>query len=103
MFLLDSSGSVGSTNFKKMLGFVKNVANNFDIGPQDVQVGVDTFQTTHKAEFNLNTYQDKQHMLTAINNIKYTQGLTHTGEAIRFLRSDSFTAAHGLYNLTLSC
>ena len=80
-----------------MLGFVRNVANNFNIGPKDVQIGVDTFQTTHKAEFNLNTYPDKQHMLNAISNIKYQRGLTHTGEAIRFMTSDSFTAAHGLY------
>ena len=95
VFLLDSSGSVGSSNFQKMLGFVKNVANSFDIGPTDVQIGVDTFQTSHKAEFNLNTYSDKQRMLTAINNIKYTTGLTHTGDAIRFMRTDSFSAAKG--------
>ena len=95
VFLLDSSGSVGSTNFRKMLGFVNNVANGFNIGPQDIQIGVDTFQTGHKAEFNLNTYSSKQSMLAAINNIKYTQGLTHTGEAIRFMRTDSFKAAHG--------
>ena len=78
-----------------MLGFVRNVANTFHVGPKDVQIGVDTFQTTHKAEFYLNTFQDKQRMLTAINNIKYTQGLTHTGEAIRFMANDSFSAAHG--------
>ena len=96
VFLLDSSGSVGQTNFKKMLGFVRNVANSFNIGPADVQIGVDTFQTSHKAEFNLNTYPDKQHMLTGINNIKYSSGSTHTGEAIRFMTSDSLTAAHGM-------
>ena len=96
VFLLDSSGSVGATNFQKMLGFVRNVANNFNIGPNAVQIGVDTFQTSHKAEFYLNTYSTKQPMLTAINNIKYIQGLTHTGEAIKFVADDSFSAAHGL-------
>ncbi|MEW8562772.1 MAG: VWA domain-containing protein [Candidatus Thiodiazotropha sp.] len=78
-----------------MLGFVRNVANSFNVGPGDVQIGVDTFQTTYKSEFNLNAFTDKQRMLSAINNIKYTQGLTHTGEAIRFMTTDSFTAAHG--------
>ena len=95
MFLLDSSGSVGATNFQKMLGFVRNVANSFNIGPKDVQIGVDTFQTTVKSEFNMNTYTSKQPMLAAINNIHYQPGLTHTGEAISFMANDSFSAAHG--------
>lgn len=93
--MLDSSGSVGAANFQKMLGFVRNVANSFSVGLRDVQIGVDTFQTTHKAEFYLNTYSSKQPMLNAINNIQYTQGLTHTGEAISFMANDSFSAAHG--------
>lgn len=80
-----------------MLGFVRNVANSFNIGPLDVQIGVDTFQTSHKAEFYLNTYSSKQPMLNAINNIQYVQGLTHTGEAIAFMTNDSFSAAHGLF------
>ena len=100
MFLLDSSGSVGATNFQKMLGFVRNVANNFNIGPNAVQIGVDTFQTSHKAEFRLNTYSSKQPMLAAINNIHYQPGLTHTGEAIRFMAGDSFSAAHGLLRIS---
>ena len=95
VFLLDSSGSVGSSNFQKMKGFVRNVANSFNIGPHDVQIGVDTFQSTHKAEFNLNSFNNKQQMVTAISNIRYSSGGTHTGEAIRFLRTNSFTAAHG--------
>ena len=103
VFLLDSSGSVGSANFQKMLGFVRNVANSFNIGPKDVQIGVDTFQTSVKSEFNLNTYPTKQPMLSAINNIKYTQGLTHTGQAISFMANDSFTIAHGLYSLQELC
>ena len=78
-----------------MKGFVRNVANSFNIGPHDVQIGVDTFQSTHKAEFNLNSFNNKQQMVTAISNIRYSSGGTHTGEAIRFLRTNSFTAAHG--------
>ncbi|XP_061197993.1 uncharacterized protein LOC133206079 [Saccostrea echinata] len=95
VFLLDSSGSVGSTNFNKMLKFVEGVAQTFNIGPNDVQIGVDTFSTGHKAEFNLNSHLDKQSLVTAISHIPYKSGSTHTGEAIQFMHANSFTAAAG--------
>ncbi|WAR30004.1 COCA1-like protein [Mya arenaria] len=83
MFLLDSSGSVGSPNFQTMKGFVHDMMNSFNIGPNAVQVGVDTFQTSVKAEFYMNTYQDRPSVQQAINNIAYHSGLTNTGEALR--------------------
>lgn len=97
VFLLDASGSVGSTNFQKVKDFVHDMMNSFNIGPTAVQVGVDTFQSNVKSEFNMNKYSDRPAIQNAINNIQYTAGGTHTGEAIRFVRSDSFSSAAGLY------
>ncbi|WAR30023.1 MATN1-like protein [Mya arenaria] len=77
-----------------MKGFVHDMMNSFNIGPNAVQVGVDTFQTSVKAEFYMNTYQDRPSVQQAINNIAYHSGLTHTGEALRFMHTDSFSAAH---------
>lgn len=81
-----------------MLTFVQDVAKNFQIGPNDVQLGVDTFQTSHKTEFNMNKYQDKTQLLAAIPKIAYHGGTTHTGEAIQFLHGTSFSAAAGNIN-----
>jgi len=38
VFLLDSSGSVGSANFQKMKAFVHDMMTSFNIGPNAVQV-----------------------------------------------------------------
>ena len=95
VFLLDSSGSVGSPNFQKMLTFVNDVVKNFNVGPADVQVGVDTFSTGKKAEFNLNKFHDKTALMNAVKKIHYTSGSTHTGEAIKFMHENSFSAAAG--------
>ncbi|WAR30003.1 MATN1-like protein [Mya arenaria] len=32
-FILDSSGSIGATNYQKMLQFVRDVTSKFDVGP----------------------------------------------------------------------
>ena len=38
MFVLDSSASEGRSNFQKQVDFVRDVAYQFSIGPQNVQV-----------------------------------------------------------------
>lgn len=95
VFLLDSSGSVGSTDFQKMLKFVEGVADKFNIGPNDIQIGVDTFQSSVKSEFNLNKYLDKTALKNAISSIVYHTGGTNTGPAIKFMTTDSFSTAAG--------
>ena len=70
MFLLDKSGSVKQENFNKMLQFVKDVASNFDIGPNDVQVGVDTFSTSFNSEFTLGQYGTKTDVANAVDQIQ---------------------------------
>ena len=96
VFLLDASGSVGSTNFGKVKSFVHDLMTSFDIGSNAVQIGVDTFQTNHKAEFELNTYNTTRDVQAAINSITYAAGGTHTGEALKFVREHSFAAAQGM-------
>ena len=69
VFLLDKSGSVGQSNFNKMLEFVKDVSSNFDIGPNDVQIGVDTFSTSFSTEFTLGKFADKHGVSAAVDRI----------------------------------
>ncbi|XP_035826806.1 uncharacterized protein LOC101848762 [Aplysia californica] len=95
VFLLDESGSVGQSNFDKMLSFVQNVANDFTIGPNDVQVGVDTFSTSFGTDFHLKDHLSKPSLLSAVKNIHYSGGGTNTGDAIGHMTRESFTAAAG--------
>ncbi|GFR96142.1 collagen alpha-5(VI) chain, partial [Elysia marginata] len=95
VFLLDKSGSVGQTNFDKMLTFVKNVARDFNIGPNDVQIGVDTFSTGFDHEFKLNAHGDKASLTQAVSGVSFTGGGTNTGNAIKNMRQQSFTANSG--------
>ena len=69
VFLLDKSGSVQQTNFNKMMQFVKNVVSDFTLGPNDVQVGVDTFSTSFHPEFTLGQYTNTADINQAVDNI----------------------------------
>lgn len=83
VFILDSSGSIGQTNYNKMLSFVRDVTSKFDIGPNKIQVGVEIFSDRSFIQFHLNKYSDIQTLDTAIANIPYKRGTTNTGQALK--------------------
>ncbi len=89
IFLLDSSTSEGSANFKKQLAFVSNFIDGFDIGPGAVQVSVVTYSSSAFAQFFLNDYTSKAALKAAIANIHYASGQTHTGSALAYVRNES--------------
>ena len=95
MFLLDSSVSVGTTNFEKQKNFVADFAGTFDISPNSVRVGVVTFASEPNNEFNLNTFQSRDETVNGINNIGYIFGGTRTDLALTYAAENSFTVASG--------
>ena len=93
-FLLDTSSSVGSEEFAKVRDFVKAFVQNFDIGPDSVNIGVTTFETTPQSEFWLNDYTNKTALLEAIDQIRYSGGFTFTAEALQFIQDNAFTKVY---------
>jgi len=90
MFLLDASGSVGSSNFAQELQFVSSFAAHLPIGVNDIQIGVTTFSTLTHPQFNLNNYHDSASLIHAILHIPYQSGGTNTGEAITYVAQHNF-------------
>ena len=95
VFLLDSSGSVGQTNFSRMLNFTKDIINKLTIGRGAIQVGVDIYHTPVDHAFKLNRYDNAADMISHLDTLTYQGGETHTGRALRFLRQDSFNTTSG--------
>lgn len=96
MFILDSSGSIGTTNFQKIRNFVNTVIDDLEIGPTRSQVGVIVFSSTAFVSFNLTTYSDKETLTSAVNDtvtIPYIGGGTHTEDALYLLIRQGFTGA----------
>lgn len=95
VFLLDSSGSVGLTNFNQIKNLVKIFVEKSVIGPSNVQVSVVSFSTTVIENFKLSRYQSKWDLLIALNAVQYSGGSTHISEAILHAIQHSFTQAAG--------
>ncbi|XP_078676751.1 uncharacterized protein LOC144913731 [Branchiostoma floridae x Branchiostoma belcheri] len=89
VFLVDGSTSVGPNEFDKSKAFLRNVINQFQIGPDATKVGVIQYSSTVREEFSLNRYLTKQDVMRAIDRIPFLGGFTRTGEAITFMKQHS--------------
>ncbi|KAK3784815.1 hypothetical protein RRG08_066336 [Elysia crispata] len=96
VFLVDASGSVGSFNFRKTLDFVESVVNGLNIGPFEVRVGLIRFASSPSLQFHLNTYTDKQSVLSRVSATSYTGGGTDTARGLAYATDVSFTAINGM-------
>uniref|UniRef100_A0A3Q3EBL5 VWFA domain-containing protein n=1 Tax=Hippocampus comes TaxID=109280 RepID=A0A3Q3EBL5_HIPCM len=95
VFLVDSSGSIGSTDFQEVRRFLRTVVSEFDIGPDNVRVGLAQCNQDPFLEFSLMEHLDKDSLLAELDNLPFRGGCTETGEAIDFIRTQLFNESAG--------
>lgn len=96
VFVLDSSGSVGSANFKMVKDFVEDVVKGYDIGLDKTRIGVIKYSTSVVREFDLDTYNSKEKVLQAVDRIVYSVSvyvqnvplMLHTNSIVFFLEGE---------------
>ena len=92
VFVLDASGSVGSSNFVIMRDFVKSIISNFEIGADKTRVGVIRYASSASIVISLGSVNNASLLNTSIDNIAFTGGGTATHLALNLLE-DAFSNA----------
>uniref|UniRef100_K7GEE6 VWFA domain-containing protein n=1 Tax=Pelodiscus sinensis TaxID=13735 RepID=K7GEE6_PELSI len=87
IFLVDSSESIRPVDFQKMKDFMQLIVNRSDIGADKVQIGLLQFSSDTKEEFQLNRYDSKADLRTAILGMKQIKTGTLTGKALTIASS----------------
>ena len=87
IFAVDESGSIGRSNFNRVLNFVSGVIDQFDVdagrhGNGGMRVGLVTFGDDVKRQFDLNQYLGKVALLNALK-VTYSGGTTNTSAALK--------------------
>ena len=83
-FIIDASGSVGLSNFKRCLQFIKNLVHTFIVSRQYTRFGAVLYNTRAYKIFGFNRYNNKNQVLRAVSRIRYTRGGTMTGRALKY-------------------
>lgn len=92
-FIIDGSGSIeqyGRGNFKRCLGFVKNMVRSFTISQSYVRIGIVLFSTNSRLILRFNQNRGVNSILRTIDRIRYPRRGTRTGRALSFAKSALF-------------
>ncbi|XP_045208537.2 collagen alpha-1(XII) chain-like [Mercenaria mercenaria] len=95
IFVLDDSGSVGTTNFRHALDFVRSIVQQIEVGPTKAQIGLLSYSTHPQVGWYLNRFDNKVDVMSAVNKVHYLGGVTHTNEALETVRTQLLTPQHG--------
>ena len=88
---LDKSGSVGQHNFEIMKSFVEDLTSHFVVSYSATRVAIVTWSTWTTLEFDFNKYINHEGVKKGIARIKYSGGLTATGDALNYIRRNLFS------------
>ena len=98
VFVIDTSTSIGSRRFELIREFTANVTTALiETSPRSA-VGVISFSTTARVEFNLQAHTSLSALLSAIAGLPYRKGITRTDRALRLLASTAKDGQLGLRN-----
>nr|XP_029520517.1 von Willebrand factor A domain-containing protein 1-like isoform X1 [Oncorhynchus nerka] len=86
LFLLDSSGSVSSYEYSRMLGFLSELLLPFSLGEDQVRVGLLQVGTQPRLEFGFDAHNTQSGLQEALGNTKALRGDTNTEEALRMAK-----------------
>ncbi|KAL5017427.1 hypothetical protein ScPMuIL_007016 [Solemya velum] len=95
-FILDVSSSILETDFNAMKTFVIRVLDDFNIGENDVRIGLMTYSNTPRIDFNLGAHLHEPGLRVATAVLDASRsGFTQTHLALELLRKQAFSSANG--------
>ena len=95
VLVIDSSGSIGLNDWNVLLNFTVNFVRGITIGPEDIQVGIVTFGNAAYVQFQLNTYNNTDDVISAVQRMEWRNENTNTSGGLRAMHRDMFTAKNG--------
>uniref|UniRef100_A0A8C7CSK7 Matrilin 2 n=1 Tax=Oncorhynchus kisutch TaxID=8019 RepID=A0A8C7CSK7_ONCKI len=92
VFIIDSSCSVGPSDYDKVKIFITNILAFLDVGPEATHVGLLQYGSVVQNEFSLNTYSNVEQVVKAMDHLATG---TMTGLAIQYTMETAFTEPEG--------
>ncbi|KAK9964947.1 hypothetical protein ABG768_006074 [Culter alburnus] len=93
VLLVDSSGSIGDSDFEEVRKFLHVFVEQFNLRPDKARVGLAQFSDRPYQEFLLGDYLDKKDLHQKLDELIYRRGGTNTGQALTFIRENYFSLA----------
>ena len=98
--IVDTSGSIGRRDFKRLRDFIEDMVDGFDISEEGTHIAVVEYSTTVSIPLEFNAYTGAQrnaaNMKRAIRKIPHSRGYTYINKALEKANTDVFSAKGGM-------
>ena len=95
-FIIDSSGSIGRSNWERMKRFVKSVVSKIDIGFSSTRVAVIAYSTNPEISLLFRNYQGTDEVNRMLDRMRWQRGYTYTDKALLLADSHLFQISNGM-------
>jgi len=95
VFVVDESGSIGSSNFARVKSFLSQVVRRLDINSRRTRVGLVTYSTSVRRRLYLSSYSTVASVRSLISGLRYSMGGTNTAAALSYVRRSMLTSLRG--------
>ncbi|XP_029634555.2 collagen alpha-1(XXVIII) chain-like isoform X1 [Octopus sinensis] len=86
LFVLDSSSSIWPKDYERLLKFIQEFVDSFEVGMNKMRMGVITYSKKAHLEFPIGQYVTKEKLQKAISKIRYRSGWTNTAAALKLVK-----------------
>ena len=95
-FIIDSSGSIGRSNWMRMQRFLKALVSKLDVSSSATHLAVISYSTNPKVELRFNGLQDTDEVNRKFDDMLWQRGFTYTDKALLLADSDLFQSSRGM-------
>ena len=95
-FLIDSSGSVGRTNWVRMKRFVKSVISSLDVSSSTTRIAAIAYSTNSKIVWRFIDFQGTDMLNRVLDQMVWQRGYTYIDKALLLADRSLFQTSNGM-------
>ena len=99
-FIVDSSGSIGKTNWERTKRFLMRIVSKLDVGPTTTHIAAISYSTNPEIALRFNTLSGSKlnvdEVVKVLDGLRWQRGFTYIDKALEQAAQGVFTTAAGM-------
>ena len=95
-FIIDSSGSIGTSNWQRMKRFLKALVSKLDVSNSGTHIAAVSYSNNPKVVMRFSNFQGVDQVNRLFDEMRWQRGFTYTDKALLLADSDIFQTSNGM-------
>ena len=95
-FVIDSSGSIGRSNWGRMKRFLKALVSKLDVSPSATHISAVAYSNNPEVVLRFRNRQSTDEVNSAFDGMRWQRGFTYTDKALLLADGDLFQSSNGM-------